>query len=369
MTAIRASYLWLSGKDTHHDIRGKDRTLYFTEEQLALSNEQLLSSGAFPVWNFDGSSTNQALGLDTEILVHPVRVFASPLPKFAEIRRYIVLCECFLPNGQPTPDNTRYIARQVFDADTKGLKPWFGMEQEYVLMKNDRPLDWPTGGFPAPQGPYYCGNGTVAIGRKYADKHYEIALSMGLKLSGTNAEVMPSQWEFQVGPCEGIEMGDHLVVARWLFLRLLEEEGVDINYDAKPVKGDWNGSGLHTNFSTVETRAAGGLAKIHEYIHNMGSTVRSDIPFYGAENNIRLTGKHETSRYDQFAFGVGTRNTSIRIPNQVNIEKTGYFEDRRPAGNADPYLVSARLFASATATPSAALDAVVETYRLPWMKF
>jgi glutamine synthetase len=369
MTAIRASYIWLSGQDTHHDIRGKDRTLYFSDAQLKQSNEELLKSGAFPIWNFDGSSTEQAKGLDTEILIHPVRVFSSPFPKYAEIRRYIVLCECYLPSGEPTPDNTRYVARKVFDADTKGLKPWFGMEQEYVLMRNGRPLDWPANGYPAPQGPYYCGNGIVALGRKFAEKHYEVALSMGLKLSGINAEVMPSQWEFQVGPCEGIEMGDHLVVARWLFLRLLEEDGVDIDFGAKPVKGDWNGSGLHTNFSTVETRAPGGLAKIHEYIERMRHTVRDDIPFYGAENNVRLTGKHETSRYDQFSYGVGTRGTSIRIPNQVNIEKTGYFEDRRPAGNADPYLISSRLFASATGTSASSLEAVVEKYRLPWMQF
>lgn len=369
MTAVRVSYVWLSGKDTHHDIRGKDRTLYFSDAQLKMSNEELLSSGAFPIWNFDGSSTEQAKGLDTEILIHPVRVFTSPLTKYADVKRYVVLSECFLANGEPTPDNTRYIARQVFAADTKDLKPWFGMEQEYVLMKNDRPYGWPEGGYPAPQGPYYCGNGVVALGRAFADRHYEVALSMGLKVSGTNAEVMPSQWEYQVGPCEGIEMGDHLVIARWLYLRLLEESGVDINYEAKPIRGDWNGSGLHTNFSTEETRAPGGLAKIHEYVERMRSTVREDIPFYGAENNVRLTGKHETSRYDQFSYGVGTRGTSIRIPNQVNIDKSGYFEDRRPAGNGDPYLISARLFASATGTPAGVLEAKAESYRLPWMRF
>jgi len=371
-TAIRASYIWLSGKDTHHDIRGKDRTLYFSDAQLAMSLEELLRSDAFPEWNFDGSSTEQAKGLDTEILVRPVRVFPNVLPTSTpSLRRYIVLSECFLPNGQPTPDNTRYVARSVFEEDEKNLRPWFGMEQEMVLndLETGRPLGWPTRGWPAPQGPYYCGNGSsVAWGRKYHDKFYELALQMGLKISGTNAEVLPSQWEFQVGPCEGIEMGDHLVVARWLYVRLLEDENVDVDFRAKPFSdGDWNGSGLHTNFSTEETRAEGGMKAILEYIERLRNTVAQDVQFYGSDNNARLTGKHETSRIDQFAYGVGTRGTSIRIPNQVNKEKKGYFEDRRPAADADPYLVSARLFASSVGLKAPGLTKLESKFHKDWM--
>ena len=369
---VRASYVWCSGGDSHHDIRGKDRTLTFTAEQMLLTPQEALAAGLFPSWNFDGSSTNQAKGLDTEIMIKPVSAFPSPFPTAApDIRRFIVLCECFLPSGEPTPDNYRFVARTVFGADPKNLEPWFGMEQELVLVDafTRHPIGWPQYGFPAPQGPYYCGNGAnAAFGRQYHDKFYELALSMGLKISGTNAEVLPSQWEFQVGPCVGIEAGDHLTVARWLYVRLLEGDRADVDFRAKPFpQGDWNGSGLHTNFSTTETRAEGGLSKIYEYIERMSKTVAHDIPFYGSDNNQRLTGAHETSRIDQFGFGVGTRGTSIRIPNEVNKEKKGYFEDRRPAADADPYLVSARLFASAVGIKAPILADLEEKLRHSWM--
>lgn len=370
----RATYIWISGRNTHHDIRGKDRTVVLNGDELGLTPQQLLEAGKFPEWNFDGSSTEQAKGADTEILVRPVRAFLSSLPQYTEnVPWYIVLCECFLPSGEPTADNTRYVARTVFAVGGEEQQPWYGMEQEYVLTRSNWPLGWPTNGYPGPQGPYYCGFGPkAAFGRKFAERHYELALRMGLKLSGINAEVMPGQWEFQVGPCEGIEAGDHLTVARWLYLRILELEGdelLDVDYSAKPVRGDWNGSGMHTNFSTTATRAENGIEAIHACIKNLSGTVRKDITVYGKDNNVRLTGHHETSRFDQFSYGVGTRGTSIRIPNQVKADGRGYFEDRRPAGDADPYLVSARLFASATGVSSEQLDSYCEAHRLPWMNF
>ena len=369
---VRVTYVWCSGRDSHHDLRSKDKTLYLTADEAAKAPQELLEAGVFPEWNFDGSSTEQAKGLDTEILVRPVKAYKNVLPAYApDIKRFVVLCECYLPSGLPTPDNTRFVARQVFAEDKVGLVPWYGMEQEMVLVNIAKqwPVGWPSNGFPSPQGPYYCGNGaTAALGRKYHDKFYELALSMGLTISGTNAEVLPSQWEFQVGPCEGIDMGDQLTMARWLYVRLLEDDGIDVDFRAKPFpQGDWNGSGLHTNFSTTETRAPGGLSKIYEYIDRMSKTVVHDIPFYGSDNNQRLTGAHETSRIDQFGFGVGTRGTSIRIPNQVNNEKTGYFEDRRPAADADPYLVSSRLFASAIGLEGKALQAIEGRLRKSWM--
>lgn len=365
---VRVTYIWLSGKDSHHDIRSKDKTIYLTDEQLKLEPKQLLASGCFPVWNFDGSSTAQATGPDTEILLHPVNAFPCCLPRPpSPIPWLVVLAECYYPNGKPTADNSRAIARKIFEQMPEE-KPWFGMEQEFFLVQSHRPYGWPDRGFPAPQGPYYCSTGAnVALGRKYLDLHYETCLQMGIKVSGTNAEVTPGQWEFQIGPCEGIEMGDQLTVARWVLLRLLEEHGLDVDYSAKPVEGDWNGSGMHTNFSTVSTRRENGLDVIHQYIESLSKTVDKDIVFYGAENNKRLTGKHETSKATEFSAGVGTRTTSIRIPNSTHMDKRGYMEDRRPAGDADPYLVSSRLFASAVGLKDEQLVLASPTHQQPWM--
>jgi len=367
-----AEYIWLSGADSHHDIRSKCRTLYITEAEAALTPMEMVAKGLFPKWNFDGSSTNQAKGKNTEILIEPVGAYNHPFEK--TVHQVAVLCECFLPSGEPTKDNTRHVANTVFKADTVGLKPWFGMEQEYVLVnKNGRPLGWPERGFPAAQGPYYCSSGPNAFGRNIVMAHYEKCLKMGLKISGTNAEVMPGQWEFQVGPCEGIEMGDELVLARWVYLRLLEDIGtfgldLDVNFDVKPIKGDWNGSGLHTNFSTAPMRAPGGIKAIKEAVQKLEKTVAKDIPFHGADNNQRMTGHHETSSWREFTWGVGTRHTSVRIGNDVEAQGFGYFEDRRPGADADPYLLSAALFRSACDIPAPKLDALIEGYTQPWMK-
>lgn len=340
--AIIAEYIWLGGKDTFQDIRSKCRTMYV--------DELCFDPSKYPVWNFDGSSTGQNQGLDTEILLKPAAVFLNPLMENA----VVVLSECFFTNGKPTACNTRFYANQVFE-EHKEKEPWFGMEQEYVMLGADgRPLDWPTDGFPGPQGPYYCGNGRFMRGRPIAMEHYELCLKAGLKISGTNAEVMPSQWEYQVGPCTGIEAGDHMVMSRWVFARLCEKHNMTISYAPKPESGDWNGSGCHTNFSVAEHRAEGGYAAIEASVQRMGRNALEDIRFYGKDNQNRLTGIHETASVSTFSWGVGTRHTSIRIPNDTKKAGKGYLEDRRPAANIDPYLVSARVFVSAEGLESAA---------------
>lgn len=354
MTII-AEYIWLSGANSYHDIRSKCKTLHIPIDSPL---------SAFPEWNFDGSSTGQAAGADTEILIRPVAKYPHPFIK--NVPALVILAECYQPDGTPTPDNSRAVAREIFDLKLDA-EPWFGLEQEYVLYRDGRPLNWPEKGFPEPQGPYYCANGSPAWGRDIAMEHYEICLNMGLKLSGLNAEVMPSQWEFQVGPCSGIEGGDHMTVARWVYLRVGEKHGIEVNFDCKPVQGDWNGSGCHTNFSTKEMREAGGLAKIHEALQRLEKTREEDIMFYGTANNRRLTGKHETSKLSDFTFGVGTRHTSIRIPNETNKNGCGYLEDRRPASDIDPYLVTSRLFASALGVTNAPLDPVKLKQRRTWM--
>jgi glutamine synthetase len=198
------------------------------------------------------------------------------------------------------------------------------------------------GSEPAPQGPYYCSAGTgAAIGRAVADEHYVKCLVAGVKIAGTNAEVMPGQWEYQVGPCRGIEMGDHLCMARYIMLRVTEGHNVICSISPKPKEGgDWNGAGLHTNFSIASMRQAGGYPIILKVCEAFGPVAQEHIVLYGEGNDKRLTGKHETCSINQFKFGVADRGASIRIPRDAEKNGCGYMEDRRPGANADPYSVT-----------------------------
>lgn len=372
VSPIIVEYVFLGGQNTHHDFRSKARTIYVRTE----SAQSVPEASDLPEWNFDGSSTgqmakmtDQGTTLDTEILIRPVRVFKHPfLPSDAALPAFVCLCETYYPDGRPTICNTRVLANEVFKRDLDS-KPWFGLEQEYVLYKNGQPLGWPTDGSePAAQGPYYCGTGVNnAHGREHAMLHYTTCIKMGIKLAGLNAEVMPGQWEYQVGPCEGIEAGDHVVMARWVYLRLMEQQGVDVNFNSKPKKGDWNGSGMHTNFSTLKMREANGMSEIKEALSRLAKTYLSDICYYGQDNNERLSGIHETSKYDEFSHGVGTRHTSCRVPNQVEKDGHGYFEDRRPSSSADPYLVTARLFGSSQGIAAPAFDALTAKLTPAWL--
>ena len=235
----------------------------------------------------------------------------------------------------------------------KDQKPWFGIEQEYTLFDRTglHPLDWPANGFPGPQGPYYCGVGANRVyGREVVEAHYRACLYAGIKIAGTNAEVMPSQWEYQVGPCEGISMGDHLWVSRYILCRVAEEYDVVVSFDPKPIPGDWNGAGCHTNISTLAMREDGGMDHIVKAIKAMGLKHKEHIieydPTQGVDNARRLTGLHETASIHDFSYGVANRGCSIRIPRQCEKDGKGYFEDRRPASNCDPYSVTGRIVKS-----------------------
>ena len=223
-----------------------------------------------------------------------------------------------------------------------------GLEQEYTLFNLDKrtPLGWPVGGFPGPQGPYYCSAGAdVAFGRPIVEAHYKACMYAGIKISGINAEVLPGQWEFQVGPAVGIEAGDHLWMARFLMFRVCEDFKVSVSFEPKPIEdGDWNGSGCHTNFSTEAMRAEGGYKAIIAAVEKLGKKHDEHISVYGEGNEKRLTGKHETASYKVFKYGVADRGASIRIPRDAEREGKGYFEDRRPASNCDPYVVTGKIF-------------------------
>lgn len=220
-------------------------------------------------------------------------------------------------------------------------EPIFGIEQEYTFFDGARPLGFPVGGFPAAQGGYYCGVGADEIfGREIVEKHLDHCLAAGLSISGINAEVMPGQWEFQVGPVGPLEVSDQLWIARWLLYRTAEDFNVSATLDPKPVKGDWNGAGAHTNFSTKAMRE--GYDAIITACESLGegSKPMDHVKHYGAGIDDRLTGLHETAPWNEYSYGVSNRGASVRIPWQVEVDKKGYIEDRRPNANVDPYVVT-----------------------------
>jgi len=338
---VQAEYLFI---DADGDVRSKCRTVDAKKATL----DQL------PSWNYDGSSTNQAPGEDSEVVIQPRAIFKDP---FRGGDNILVLTDAYTPAGEPLPTNTRSSAKAAF-GDCEDV-PWFGLEQEYTLFNLDKvtPLGWPVGGYPGPQGPYYCGAGADrSFGRAVSDAHYQACLYAGIEISGTNAEVMPGQWEYQVGPCVGIDAGDELWVSRYILQRVCEDFGVVCSIDPKPIEGDWNGAGCHTNFSTKKMRDAGGLAEIEKAIRKLGARAREHIDAYGEGNERRLTGKHETADMNTFSYGVANRGCSIRIPRATDAEGCGYLEDRRPSSNCDPYIVTSMVYKTCTDPNGAELD-------------
>jgi len=344
---VLAEYVWLGGGGW--DIRCKTKTL----DAPPTCPEDL------PIWNYDGSSTGQAPGHDSEVFMVPRAIFKDPFRKGENV---LVMCDVYEPpkpgdmlgddirdRMKPLPSNTRHACALTMEK-YKDEVPWFGIEQEYTLLdgKTKWPLGWPKNGFPGPQGPYYCSAGTgIAIGRDIIEAHYKACLYAGVLISGVNAEVMPGQWEYQVGPCLGIEMGDHMWMSRYLMLRVAEFYNVIASFDPKPIPGDWNGAGCHTNFSTESTRKAGGWEVIQKHCEKLGKKHMEHILAYGEGNERRLTGLHETAPLDKFSWGVANRGASIRVPRMVPVEGKGYYEDRRPSSNMDPYVVT-RLIAETT---------------------
>ncbi|XP_064457578.1 glutamine synthetase-like [Ornithodoros turicata] len=331
--AVQCTYIWIDGSG--EGLRSKTRTV----EHEPVSPEDL------SVWNFDGSSTGQADGSNSDVYLYPVAVFRDP---FLGGPNKLVMCETYKHDNKPHESNKRHTCKKAMEL-AKDQRPWFGIEQEYTLLEaNGRPYGWPKNGFPGPQGPYYCGVGPDRVhGRDIVEAHYRASLYAGIRISGTNAEVMPAQWEFQVGPCEGVSIGDQLWVARYILQRVAEDYGVIVSFDPKPMEGDWNGAGAHTNFSTLTMREPNGISAIEAAIMKLSLRHEDHIKAYdpkgGRDNERRLTGLHETSSIHDFSAGIANRGASIRIPRHVAQDGHGYLEDRRPASNCDPYSVADRI--------------------------
>jgi glutamine synthetase len=314
-------YVWL---DADNNFRSKIRVVDETTDFKILD------------WNYDGSSTNQATTESSEIILKPVDIFKNPF-----IDGFLAICATYDINNKPLTNNHYHNANIIFN-NKKELQPWFGLEQEYFIFEKNKDIENILNNYE--QGKYYCS--MIEQDQKcveIATEHMVISKNIGLKISGINAEVAPFQWEFQIGPCEGIEAGNHLFAARYILERIASKYNYKIYYEPK-LYNKFNGSGCHTNFSTINMREENGLEYIMEDINKLNDNHSYHMENYGENNRMRMTGHHETASYDKFTWGVGSRNTSIRIGYDTFKNKKGYFEDRRPASNIDPYLVTSLIF-------------------------
>lgn len=328
MAKAKLEYIWLDGYKPTQSLRSKTKI----EPDFSGKLEDC------PIWSFDGSSTEQAVGGSSDCLLKPVFICSDPQRK----EGYLVMCEVLNADGTPHITN----GRATIEDDDNDF--WFGFEQEYFLYdpETNMPLGFPANGYPAPQGPYYCSVGAKnAFGREIVEEHLDVCLEAGLNVEGINAEVAAGQWEFQIFAKGAEEAGDQIWVARYLLERIGEKYGVVINWHCKPLGDtDWNGSGMHANFSNSVLRNAGNKETYDAVCQAFAPVVAEHIAVYGADNHLRLTGKHETQSIDQFSYGISDRGASIRIP-IATVERgwKGWLEDRRPNSAADPYKVAARI--------------------------
>jgi glutamine synthetase len=341
-TVIRCEYVWLDGSKTQ-GLRSKTRVLTLRGEDEGWT----LGLKDIPMWTFDGSSTGQAEAESSELILRPVFACVD------SNRENGIIALCDVLNADMTPHETNHRAR-LLDEVVKhsDSQPFVGFEQEYFFTDGDNILGWPASGAPPrEQGPYYCavGSGNVA-GRNLSELHLTSCINSGLSIVGVNAEVALGQWEYQIGGpnVNPVAACDHLWVSRFILQRISEFQNVGVTLDPKPIDGDWNGSGMHANFSTRSMRENGGINMVMKACEEMGAeaSIARAISNYGEGLERRLTGEHETCSINEFRFGVGDRTASIRVPVEVSRLGSGYFEDRRPNSNADPYRVLASIMAT-----------------------
>lgn len=362
---VLLEYVWI---DSDNNTRSKTKILRLPESIDPVN----LTISDIPEWNFDGSSTGQAEGKDSDVLIKPCSMYPNPFVNY--IPAYLVMCDCWNKDGTAHVSNHRVKLVNTY-SQCVDQEPLFGIEQEYIMFDRKwseekefktiinedgsavkhlmpTPFNWISHDKPGagPQGPYYCGvGGGVCFGRAIVDKHLELCVRAGLEICGTNAEVMASQWEYQIGPLNPLEVSDQLWISRYILNKVSEEFDCVISFHPKPYKGDWNGSGGHTNFSTLSMRQPGqsgeikGIESIKLACEKLALTHKSHMEVYGKFNQERLTGLHETSSMDDFSWGISNRGKSIRVPLNVAKEGCGYLEDRRPGANLNPYLVTEAL--------------------------
>ena len=334
-------YIWI---DAYDCPRSKTKV-------ILLNRSSMLTIEDLPDWTYDGSSTGQAEGHDSDVILKPCALFNDPFRQSTALREcYLVLCETYNKDLTPHETNYRSNCKKIVSELDLTVDAWFGIEQEYIIYDKETgfPYQWKNWVNPGcgPQGPYYCScGGDRTFGRSIVEKHLDLCLQAGLMICGINAEVMPSQWEFQIGPLNALEVSDQLWVARYILNRVTEEYGCWINYHPKPCK-EWNGSGCHTNFSTLAMRQENGYCHIIEACNKLANRHQQHLEVYGEHNELRLTGHHETSNMKNFNYAEGHRGCSVRIPLGVVNDQKGYLEDRRPASNMDPYRVTSKILST-----------------------
>ena len=321
---VKLEYVWLDGYKPEPNLRSKVKVVDYT------SISEALTTGGFPTWNFDGSSTKQAQTGSSDCILKPVRYYKSDI-----LSTIYVLCEVLNADGTPHETNTR----SKLIGEQRDL--WFGFEQEYFIYdrKNKCILGHDENNL-EPQGKYYCGVGEYVAGRDFVEEHMDMCLNYGIDITGVNAEVALGQWEYQVFSTGKLKAGDDLWMTRYFLHKISEKYNYGIELHPKPIqKGEWNGSGLHTNFSNEIMRTEGGEDYFNSLFSSLNARHLEHIKNYGSSNDLRLTGEYETQSIDKFSWGISDRGASIRVPQETAKNWKGYVEDRRPGSNADPYKI------------------------------
>ena len=324
---IKLEYVWLDGYKPEPNLRSKVKVV---------SLPYNCDLNEVPEWGFDGSSTLQAEGYSSDCYLKPVKLYRKNYQPEEKYPTIFVLCEVYDKDNKPHTTNYR----SKLGEEDKDI--WLGFEQEYFIRNghNKNILGFHNGGIIDPQGKYYCGVGGQMYGRNIVEEHLDMCLDYNIEVEGTNAEVALGQWEYQVFSKGKLSASDDLWMSRYFLYKICEKYGYQLELHPKPlITGEWNGSGLHTNFSNKKMREVGGEEYFNAIFKTFENRAKEHINNYGSDNHLRLTGKFETQSIDKFSWGISDRGASIRVPKVVGNMWKGYLEDRRPASNADPYKV------------------------------